>query len=128
MKELCEITSCRYYQVKTTYTSRSYLATFSFTPKASSCHGSSPSTKYRSRLGRGIAQAVSRRLLNAGAPVRAHGSPCGIFGVQRGTGTCSSQEFFSVPLSIGYHCPDAPYSLIYHSDGCTMWPLAAAVP
>jgi hypothetical protein len=39
------------------------------------------------KLGRAMAQAVSRRPPTAGAPVRSRVSPCGICGGQSGTGT-----------------------------------------
>jgi hypothetical protein len=56
------------------------------------------------RLGRAMAQAVSRRLLTAEARVRSRISPRGICGGQRGTGTDRFfPEYFGFPLSISFH-------------------------
>jgi hypothetical protein len=59
-----------------------------------------------------IAQAVSRRLLNAEARVRVQCTPCGIYGGQSGTGTGFSPSPSVFPCH--YHSTDIPYLLMYH--------------
>jgi hypothetical protein len=49
-----------------------------------------------------MAQAVSRRSVNAVDLVRARVSPCGICDEQSGTDTGFS-EFFGLPLSVSFH-------------------------
>jgi hypothetical protein len=59
-----------------------------------------------------VAQAVSRLLLTAEAQARAQGSPCGIYGGQRGTGIGFSPSPSVFPCQ--YHSTLAPHSLLYH--------------
>jgi hypothetical protein len=57
-----------------------------------------------------MAQAVSRRLFVAEAPVHVRVSVCGICGGQSGTGTRFFSEFFGFPLSVLFH-RGSPYSI-----------------
>jgi hypothetical protein len=63
--------------------------------------------------GRAVAQAVSRRLVNADARVRFQSSPCGIFGVGSGTGRDVSQA--SSVFAFQYYSTIAPYLLAHLS-------------
>jgi hypothetical protein len=82
--------------------------------------------EYEDEMGRVMAQVVIRRLLTAEVQVRCQDSPCGICGGQSVTGTNFFSEYFRFPLSVSFHrC-----SIFTHISpgGCTMGPLAAAVP
>jgi hypothetical protein len=57
-----------------------------------------------------MAQAVCRRSVTTEARVRAPASPCGIYGLQNGSGRGFSQS--SSVLSCQYHSTETPYLYI----------------
>jgi hypothetical protein len=66
------------------------------------------------KIGRSMAQAVSRRPLTAKSPVQSHASPYGICGAQNGTGTGFPPGYSCVPRARITPQMIHTHSLTYH--------------
>jgi hypothetical protein len=83
-------------------------------------------TELRNRMGRAIAQAVSRRLPTAAAQVRVRDRSCGICGGQSGAEVGFLRVLrFPLPIFIPSIAPQSPLTIIW---GWYNRPVVAAVP